>query len=91
MRPVGLALKKINKKYKLDQGELMIVHLCAECGRASANRIAADDLADRLFEIYQDSHDLDLQTRHGLEKSGIFLLGDESISLVKVRLYGLVD
>jgi hypothetical protein len=88
MRPVGLALKKTRKKYGLDQGELMIVHQCAECGKASINRIAADDLADRIFEVYEESFDLDLPTRYQLKDDGITLSGDESIDLVKARLFG---
>src|SRR5512135_2552693 len=52
MRPVGLALKKTAKKYGPRLGELILVHLCLECGKVSINRIAADDLADTLYELF---------------------------------------
>ena len=88
MKPVGLALKKTRKKYGFDQGELMIVHLCVACGKASINRIAADDLADRIYEVYEESFDLDQSTRHHLRDAGITLSDEESIDLVKTRLFG---
>jgi hypothetical protein len=55
MRPVGLARKKVLKKYGEDRGELMLVHRCTECDRLSANRLAADDDVDMLLAVYQAS------------------------------------
>ena len=63
MRPVGLALKRTKKKYAPDgargprpkRGELMLVHQCAACGSLSLNRVAADDSAGRLWEVFEAS------------------------------------
>lgn len=51
MRPVGLAVKAVRKKYGPGRGELMLVHTCTECGKLSANRIAADDDAAALLVL----------------------------------------
>jgi hypothetical protein len=45
MQPIGLTFKdrKYNPFTQKTSGELMIVHLCLECGKISYNRIAGDD------------------------------------------------
>jgi hypothetical protein len=86
MRPVGLALKRTRKKYEASAGELMLVHLCVECERVSVNRMAADDDAARVWEIYTAS----------CEKSGQAWPADGQVSmldasvarLVRARLFG---
>jgi hypothetical protein len=57
MRPVGLALKRTKKKYASAsaRGELMLVHRCAGCGALSLNRVAADDSAGRLRDVFEAS------------------------------------
>src|SRR5512138_335612 len=58
MKPVALTVKRTHNKYGNggnSRGELMLVHQCVECGKISANRIAADDIADFVLEIYQCS------------------------------------
>ena len=47
MRPVGLSQKK--------DGELMIVHECTKCLKVSTNRIAGDDLPEKLIDIFDHS------------------------------------
>lgn len=89
MIPVGLALKKTRKKYGADPGELMLVHLCAECGKASVNRIAADDIADTIFAVYRGSLDLDARMAEQLKNNGIDMLGHSDLHLVKARLFGV--
>jgi len=52
MKPVGLTLKRSRDKYAYDNnGELMLVHRCNNCGDLSINRIAADDDPDMILAI----------------------------------------
>ena len=86
MRPVGLALKRSHKRYELvAQGELMLVHLCSGCGATSVNRIAADDDAERLLEVYRQAH-----SGVWIERPSetIELLGESDFPLVSTRLFG---
>jgi hypothetical protein len=56
MAPIGLAFKRLRKKYTPRQpGELMLVHRCADCGAVSYNRLAADDLPPTVWKVYQTS------------------------------------
>jgi DNA-directed RNA polymerase subunit RPC12/RpoP len=48
MRPIGLTYKRIRKKYGDQRGEMMLVHLCMDCGKISLNRVAADDDSEML-------------------------------------------
>jgi hypothetical protein len=85
MRPVGLTLKRRKKKFSyLCQGELMLVHQCTECERFSINRIAADDIADRLYEVFRSS----LIHVHTLRVENIKLLDAGQEIIVKERLFG---
>jgi hypothetical protein len=87
MRPVGLALKHSVKKYgSPEQGELMLVHECLECGKVSFNRIAADDVAENLLEVFEGS--IAAGTPARLERSGLHVLGPDEKSLVVERLFG---
>lgn len=90
MRPIGLALKKTNKKYGKDQGELMLVHQCLDCGKVSANRIAADDIADYLYEVYEHSLDLDCAARRQIQDGGVEPLNAQHAGIVEKRLFGRV-
>ena len=89
MRPLGLIFKRANKKYsQLGSGELMLVHICTDCGRVSLNRIAADDDVDCLLETFERSLGLDQPTRSGLAKSGIKLLNLMDAESVRLALFG---
>jgi len=48
MRPIGLTYKRTRKKYGDQRGEMMLVHLCMDCGKVSLNRVAADDDSEML-------------------------------------------
>lgn len=87
MRPLALAIKHGRKKYG-GSGELMLVHRCEECGCLSLNRIAADDLDDKLLAIYTASLRLPADLRLAAAGSGISLLGPDDASLVRLRLFG---
>jgi hypothetical protein len=90
MRPVGLALKKVRKKYESTQdGELMLIHHCIECGKISINRIAADDLPDRLQKVCSSSIDLDESIRQQLSLCNIEPLNAADVISVQMLLPGL--
>jgi hypothetical protein len=77
MKPIGLTIKQTRKKYASGQpGELMIVHLCTECGSLSINRVAADDDARTIRDVFEDSFRLDAQTISRLENSKVMVLQD---------------
>ncbi len=88
MKPVGLALKKSAKKYGSGLGELMLVHQCQECGKVSINRIAADDLADTLYGVFERSLAIDARSRAMIKASGVEMLTARERGVVKARLFG---
>jgi hypothetical protein len=89
MQPIGLTLKRTPRKYATgEQGELMLVHQCEECGKVAINRIAADDNDEAILSILEASRWLDSQTGALLIGSGIVLLTAEDEPLVYRRLYG---
>jgi ribosomal protein S27AE len=89
MQPIGLTLKQTRKKYGWSQhGELMIIHLCTDCGKLSINRMAADDDLERVLEIFQRSTEMDVQMASEMEKSGLVVLQPAHCNLVSARLFG---
>jgi hypothetical protein len=91
MKPVALTVKRTRNKYGNggnSRGELMLVHQCMECGKISANRIAADDIADFVLEIYQCSLNLGKATRARFAEKGVEILTRADGDLVRARLYG---
>lgn len=92
MQPVGLALKKTRKKYGLAaQGELMLVHQCSECGKVSANRIAADDDPQLIFRLYANSLHISRQQADEFARAGVQLLDAQHKLLVCAQLFGKAD
>lgn len=53
MQPVGLAQKRKRNQYSLQIGEMMLIHICVDCGQASYNRIAADDRAEEIWTVFE--------------------------------------
>ncbi len=89
MEPIGLTIKAVNKRYNAEnQGELMLVHRCAGCGKVSINRIAADDDTQNVFQLYLNSCDLPDELRDRLSGQGIHLLNTGDFSIVYTRLFG---
>lgn len=89
MQPVGLTLKKTNKKYGPAQnGELMLIHVCVECGRLSINRIAADDDTFRILELFRSSLKLTQGMNARFHQEGIQVLRAADKKIVYVRLFG---
>jgi hypothetical protein len=92
MQPIGLTMKRHHNKYgEVTMGELMLIHRCNECGKLSINRIAADDLVERLMEIFYASPRLDAPIREQLSASGIRLLQLEERFLVASQLQGILQ
>jgi DNA-directed RNA polymerase subunit RPC12/RpoP len=89
MRPIALTLKKTSKRYaNAYQGELMLVHVCDECGKPSINRIAADDDIQTVLEIFESSRKLKAGVKSLLAETGITILSVEEGPLVQERLAG---
>ena len=88
MRPVALSVKRSRKKYAPRSGELMLVHQCTGCGKLSINRIAADDIADYVFEVYEASLRLVPPMLEQMRESGIEVLGEQDEPLARLRLFG---
>jgi hypothetical protein len=89
MKPIGITLKRTRKKYGLSQyGELMLIHQCVDCGRLSVNRIAADDDAALIMDIYKSSLQLDKKLEDELAASDIHSLGAEEEKIVHAQLFG---
>jgi hypothetical protein len=89
MQPIGLTVKLTRKKYQeTDFGELMVIHACTACSKASINRVAADDDADIMFQVYLTRDGLDKHLKIRLEQDGITLLDEDAIEFVHTQLYG---
>ena len=89
MKPIGLTLKRQSKKYACcDQGELMIVHRCEDCGQLAINRLAADDDNEAIVAVYQNSIQLGGYIQRLLAEDGITLLGAADEQIVEWRLFG---
>jgi len=71
MLPIGLAWKKITKKYGTSHGELMIIHRCRCCHQFSINRIAADDRSDLIERLFRETVNYSNEFTILLSKEGI--------------------
>jgi hypothetical protein len=89
MQPVALTTKRSRNKYSRGHGELMLVHLCTDCGDVSINRIAADDDADILLEVFNASLALPIRTRNLLLEAEIDILPSESLPQLQFQLFGV--
>jgi hypothetical protein len=88
MQPVGLTLKHSRKRYQpVYQGELMLVHRCADCGKISLNRLAADDDPHSILYIFYQAASLD-PLREQLARHGIRILRGAEQALVQASLFG---
>jgi hypothetical protein len=88
MQPLALTTKRSRNKYGSGRGELMLVHLCTGCGAVSINRIAADDDAETLLEVFNASLALSVRTRDLLLDNGIAILPEESLAILQLQLFG---
>ncbi|MFZ6026396.1 MAG: RNHCP domain-containing protein [Chloroflexota bacterium] len=89
MRPIGLTLKQTRNKYADGKsGELMLIHLCRDCGKISINRIAADDDNERVMDVFEDSFTLERHVWMSLQEQGVHLLAPHDGEIVRERLFG---
>jgi hypothetical protein len=92
MRPIGLTLKRSNKKFSMNHdGELMLAHLCSEqgqCDAVSINRIAADDDGEMILQVFHASFCQEESVLARLEGQGITLLGPADQPVVMRKLFG---
>lgn len=89
MEPLGLTVKHTLKRYQSGkQGELMLIHRCAACGKLSINRIAGDDNTLLLNELFARSQHMPQPLEDRLSAQGILPLGPRDITLVQSQLFG---
>lgn len=89
MKPIGLTVKKSRNKYRLEShGELMLIHQCTECAALSINRIAADDDAESVLHVFEESLVFHYQLIFLCQPHGIIPLNGDSIEAVEAGLYG---
>ena len=90
MKPIGLVFKHItyNPFTGKTSGELMIVHLCLNCGKISTNRIAGDDNAQSIISLLDEPKLLDTKLIHRLYCSGTTLLSIHDKEQVLTCLFG---
>jgi hypothetical protein len=89
MEPIGLTMKKGRNKYRREQqGELMLIHQCIECGSLSINRIAADDDPSTILTVFRAS--LEDQIQADCERHGIHPLRANDVEILFKQLYGAV-
>lgn len=89
MEPIGLTFKKTKNKYKEDSvGELMLIHICRECGKININRIAADDNTDTILEIFVASLNVGEEIQESLKKHHIRVLKKEDKNEILTQLFG---
>lgn len=91
MQPIGLTMKRSRNKYQRDaRGELMLIHQCIECQTLSINRIAADDDAATIMNVFYKSLDVAPLPEMLCQKHGIVLLQKEDLQVISAQLYGLL-
>lgn len=89
MAPIGLTFKHTPKKYgRSFQGELMLIHECAGCGKISINRIAGDDDPHALYRVFADSAVLSPHIQQQLRQQEIVLLDSGNRTMVFSQLFG---
>lgn len=90
MEPIGLIFKNIDYNPFTDNvgGELMIVHLCLNCGKISCNRIAGDDNSYVITSLLERPSNLSREVATRLLNHGIKLLTQDDKREVLTSLFG---
>lgn len=90
MEPIGLTFKHEgwDKKGTLKQGEIMLIHQCAQCERVSINRVAGDDSPSEILTVLERSAGLEKGIKKRLEEEELRLLTEEDRSKIAEQLYG---
>ena len=90
MQPIALTSKRSRNKYASGRGELMLVHLCTDCGDVSINRIAADDDSDTLLEVFNATRALSSRTQTLLLENHIEILLSDNLPQIQLQLFGSI-
>jgi hypothetical protein len=91
MRPIALTLKKSRNRYAAgSSGELMVVHACTACAKVAINRIAGDDMAESLVDVFRASLAADDRLRAEMLAREIRLLDLTDWGEISRRLFGEV-
>lgn len=85
MQPIALTFKKEGEGRV---GELMLVHQCQTCGSISINRLAGDDDAEKVMEIFEKSLEMHEQEKVVCIQQGIDVLGEGERHEVRTQLFG---
>lgn len=90
MKPIGLIFKNIthNPFTGRVSGEIMIVHLCLNCGKIYCNRIAGDDNSYVITCLLEEPNNLGKEIIARLFSQGIKLLTQKDKEEVLTSLYG---
>ena len=89
MKPIGLTMKKSRNKYQRERrGELMLIHECVECRSLSINRIAADDDAETVSAVFDESLLCSQELHIICMQYGILPLNMEDREMAYTQLYG---
>ncbi|HEX6291111.1 MAG TPA: RNHCP domain-containing protein [Herpetosiphonaceae bacterium] len=89
MQPIGLTTKHSRNKYAQERdGELMLIHRCTGCATIVINRIAGDDSAAAIIELFDDSCASLAGIRADLAMRGVCALATADRDLVRRRLFG---
>lgn len=89
MHPVALTMKLSPKKYSRSGGELMVVHSCSGCGKVSANRLAADDDAEIVWQIFEKSLQTVPANYREIAFAGVNILSEVDRLAVSRQLFGI--
>jgi len=90
MKPIGLTFKHegTDKYGKVKQGELMIVHICMNCGKININRIAGDDNEHTVLTLLNISQ-IPAETFSKIQLQGIKVLNKQDTEEVQRQLFGI--
>lgn len=89
MQPIGLTIKQTQKRYgQASQGELMLIHHCTGCGKFSINRIAADDDAALIYDLFLNHSEFPADLQEMFEVQNIRPLGRADLTTVYSQLFG---
>lgn len=89
MQPIGLTTKLSRNKYARERdGELMLIHRCTGCTKIVINRIAGDDSAAAILEVFASTALVGAVLTAELAAAGVSVLTDDDRELVRRRLFG---
>ena len=66
----------------------MVIHLCLNCGRISANRIAGDDNPYAILSVFDESFNINAEIKNRLASLNIQLLSRADKQGMLVCLFG---